>query len=129
MNKTAVLIDDDQDDLDILEEIIREIDESVVIRPYIMCDKALQDISDDLDVVPHYIFIDLNMPKIAGDDCLKQLRTNPKFHKSTITVLSTSMPDSVSRVLKSLGADYTFQKPSSLSTYYNILKNILSVQN
>ena len=129
MNKTAVLIDDDQDDLDILEEVIREVDRSVVIRPYIMCDKAIQDISADSELIPHYIFIDLNMPKITGDDCLKQLRTNPKFHQSTITILSTSMPENVAQTLKKLGADFTFQKPSSLTTYYSILKNILSGRN
>ena len=129
MTKTAVLVDDDKDDLEILEEIIKEVDKSLVVKPYVMCDQALHDISKDSEIIPHYIFIDLNMPKIGGDDCLKQLRTNPKFNKSTITVLSTSMSNSVAQNLKMLGADFTFQKPSSLTAYHNILKNILSVKN
>ena len=128
MVKTAVLIDDDKDDLEILEELIKEVDKSVVIRPYVMCDMALNDIAKEHEV-PHYIFIDLNMPKIGGDACLKQLRTNPKFDKSTITVLSTSMPHNVAQNLKTLGADFTFQKPASLTMYQDILKNILSVKN
>jgi CheY-like chemotaxis protein len=126
MAKTAVLIDDDQDDLELLQDAIKEIDDSLVIKPYVFCDKAIREIERETDTPPHYFFIDLNMPKITGDECLRQLRTNPRFINSTITMLSTSMPDSVARSLKNLGADFTFEKPRSIYTLHSLLKNILA---
>lgn len=38
---------------------------------------------------PHIIFIDINMPKINGIDCLKDLRRLSKFNETPVIMLST----------------------------------------
>jgi CheY-like chemotaxis protein len=110
MPKTAILIDDDQDDLEFLEEAIKQVDNSVQCITYLFCDEALNWISTESSVVPHYIFIDMNMPRLDGYTCLKELRKNPDLNNVTITMFSTSMPMLVAKTLKESGADFTFQK-------------------
>jgi CheY-like chemotaxis protein len=124
MAKTAVLIDDDRDDLEFLEEAILQIDNSVNCISYRFCDDALQKILNNA-VVPNYIFIDMNMPKVNGTQCLKELRNDPKLKHVAITMLSTWMPAHVATTLKENGANFALQKPSKFEEYAHILKPIL----
>ena len=126
MIKTAILIDDDQDDLEFLEEAIRQVDNSVKCISYLFCDDALRKIFNDRSPVPNYIFIDMNMARLNGNQCLKELRSDPKLKNVPITMLSTSMPAPVAEVLKENGASFTFEKPSKFEDYEPILKVILS---
>jgi CheY-like chemotaxis protein len=125
MSKTAILIDDDHDDLEFLQEAICKIDNSVKCIPYLFCDEALDELSTNPPFLPHYIFIDVNMPRLDGQQCLIALRKNSMFDHSIITVLSTSMPPSVAKHLKENGANFTFQKPNKFDEYHHILTHIL----
>ena len=127
MGKTAILIDDDPDDLGFLEEAIKLIDGSVKCISYLFCDDAVDKIVNDLSPVPHYIFIDMNMPRLTGDQCLKELRKDPKLKNVLIAVLSTSMPSTVAEPLRENGANFTFQKPNKFDDYKYILKPILGL--
>ena len=110
MNKTAILIDDDRDDLECLEEAIRQVDHSVKCVSYLFCDDALRKIINDSSGVPNYILIDMYMPRFNGNQCLKELRSVPKLRTVPITMLSTSMPATVAEALKENGASFTFEK-------------------
>ena len=125
MVKTAVLIDDDRDDLEFLEEAIKQIDNSVKCIPYLFCDDAIDRITEDTASPPNYIFIDMNMPRLDGSECLKVLRRDPKLKNVSITVLSTSMPPPVAKMLRDHGANFTLQKPNKFEDYQRMLKPIL----
>jgi CheY-like chemotaxis protein len=125
MGKTAILIDDDLDDLGFLEEAIKLVDSSVRCISYVFCDDAIDKIVNNFSHVPHYIFIDMNMPRLTGDQCLRELRKDPKLKHVLIAVLSTSMPSTVAIALQEDGANFTFQKPNKFEDYIYILKPIL----
>jgi CheY-like chemotaxis protein len=129
MAKTIVLIDDDQDDLDVLKEAIAAVEPSSHCISFIYPTEAIRVVSEDLVVVPDFFFIDINMPGMTGDKCVSALRQQKQFTNSIITVLSTSIPTEVSEALKSLGADYTFRKPSDISSYNTILEAVFKKQN
>ena len=123
--RTAILIDDDRDDLEILEEAIKQVDNSVRCISFLFCDDALNKILTNSSGVPNYIFIDMNMPRLNGNECLKELRRDPKLKNVPIAMLSTSMPSPVAQTLRENGATFTFQKPIALEDYEHILKPIL----
>jgi DNA-binding NtrC family response regulator len=125
MSKTIVLIDDDRDDLDLLKETIIALQPSAHCISFIYATEAMRVVCEDLVVVPDYFFIDINMPGMTGDKCISILRARNEFKNSVITVLSTSIPKDVSEVLKNLGADYTYQKPSNLHSYKTIIETVL----
>lgn len=125
MTKTIVLIDDDQDDLDLLIFALRDVDPSLVCVGFVYPEEALRVLLAK-EVLPDYIFIDINMPGISGDKCLKTLRSHPEFDGIKIILCSTSMPESIAESLRQAGANHTFEKPVRLRTYSEILKTIIA---
>lgn len=125
--KTVILIDDDEDDIDMLKEVIREVDGSLVCMEFNYAEKALRFIFNELIFMPDYIFIDINMPRISGDKCLTELRKNATFDNAVIVMLSTSMPDEASEALKKLGANFAFEKPNKFDELHMIVKKVLTM--
>lgn len=126
MARTIILIDDDPDDLDIIKQAISVVDPKLVCISFIYADEALRVLlSKELVVVPDVIFIDINMPGLTGDKCLKAIRQDRSFDNVFIAMYSTSMPDTVSEALKNLGANYTFEKPVRMASYSQIVSEIL----
>ena len=127
MAKTVIIIDDDQDDLDMMKQAIKSVDPELLCISFIYAEEALRLLlSKELVVLPDFIFIDINMPGITGDKCLKALRIRAEFNEIAITLYSTSMPEPVAEALKTAGADFVFEKPVRLKTYSEILKKILN---
>lgn len=127
MAKSVILIDHDPEDLDILKEVISSIDPAIVCISFIYPDEAVRVLlSREPVVVPDLIFIDINMPGVTGDKCLKALRKDIMFDNVLIAMYSTSMPEAVSDALKLLGANYTFEKPVRMARYTEIIEDVLS---
>jgi CheY-like chemotaxis protein len=126
MAKTVLIIDDDQDDLDIMKQAIQSIDPDLFCLSFIYPEEALKIIlGNEFVVTPDYIFIDINMPGITGDKCLKAIRASRNHDNIIITLYSTSMPDTVAEALISTGANHVFEKPVKMKKYTEILSEIL----
>lgn len=126
MARTVILIDDDPDDLAIIKEVISSVDPTLVCISFIYPDEALRVLlSKELVVIPDLIFIDINMPGISGDKCLKALRNDQSFKEVYVAIYSTSMPPAVSEALKQIGANYTFEKPVRMGRYTEIVQTII----
>jgi DNA-binding NtrC family response regulator len=125
MAKTVVLIDDDADDLDIMKEAITRIDPALLCLSFIYSQEAVRVLSQDRLFVPDYIFIDINMPKKNGIECLIDLRTIKSLKEVKIIIYSTSLPLQMAKKLEAQGATFSFQKPYSLAEYCRILSTIL----
>ena len=124
MTQNAVLIDDDLDDLDILKEQIKIADAGIHCLTFTYPNEAVRILSEELILVPNYIFTDINMPGFNGEQVIRTFRSIREFDDTTIVVLSTSMPVAAAISLKRLGADYTFAKPTTVSDYSVILKEV-----
>ena len=126
MTKTIIVIDDDPDDIDIMQEAIQEFNPSFICKSFTHANEALKVLSKSDDGTPEYIFIDMNMPLVGGDKCLKAFRQNERFDSTVITMISTSMPDNIATMLKNSGADFTFQKPSRFEALNTILRSVFN---
>jgi len=126
MSKTVVLIDDDQDDLELMKLALSDVDSSLLCLSFAYPEEALRMLfNKELVVLPDHIFIDINMPRMTGDKCLRLLRMRRDFDHIKITLYSTSMPDTVAEALKRDGADHVFEKPVRLKGYSQILQSII----
>jgi CheY-like chemotaxis protein len=128
MLKTAVIIDDDQDDLEILKETLESVDSSLRCICFSSPVKALQVLFDGLISTPDFIFTDINMPGMTGDQVVEELRNKHEYDETVITVSSTCMFDDVSENLINLGANYTFKKHHSMSMLERTVETILMHQ-
>ena len=71
---------------------------------------------------PNFIFLDLNMPGVAGTEILKFLRREPRLIRVPVVVVtSDDQPETRTRVLK-LGAKAIFIKPATIEFLETALK-------
>ena len=124
MPRTVVIIDDDADDLEIMKEALAYIDPSVLCLTFGYADEAIRILGGELIVLPDYVFIDFNIPRITGRDCMRQIRSLPDLREVPIIMYSTSMPQSMAATLVDEGATFAFQKPFGFDDYVSILKGI-----
>lgn len=125
MATTVVIIDDDQDDLEIMGESLRQIDPTILCISFVFPEEAVRLLKKDLIVLPDYIFCDINMPKLTGFDCLKQLREIKELDEVPIVMYSTSMLDNSSDWLLQNGATFTMQKPNKIEDYLTVMECII----
>ena len=125
MPKTVVLIDDDSDDLEIMKDALTQVDASLLCISFVYPDEAIRLLSRELILLPDFIFIDINIPRISGPECLSRLREIHEFKEVPIIMYSTSMPDGVAQRLRKNGANFTFQKPFEFNDYVRILERII----
>ncbi len=126
MTNTVILIDDDQDDLEILQESILAANPQMKCLAFTDAEEALSFICDDLIIVPGYVFTDINMPTMTGEQVVAQLRGSVVLEAAVICVVSTSIQDGVKKKLTGLGANHVFQKPANFKGYVSMLEHIFS---
>lgn len=123
------LADDDSDDRDFFADAMNEIDPDLILKQaedgmYLM-DDLLRLSSEEL---PDFIFLDINMPRKSGLECLEELRNHKGGLKEVnIIMLSTSNdPENIQKAME-LGAAFYAVKPSSFEHLKSLLKDILSL--
>lgn len=123
-NKNVVLTDDDADDRGIFREAFREL--NVDNKLTICADGVeLMNYLKNATELPELLFIDLNMPKKSGIECLKEIRSNEKFRDVSIAIFSTSNSERDIEATFNNGADVYICKPNDYDQLKRILKLVL----
>jgi CheY-like chemotaxis protein len=122
---TCFLVDDDVDDQEIFAMAVKEVDES--IRCYFAEDgvKALEKLNQS-DFVPHCIFIDINMPRMNGMECLEQIKNIRRLQLVPVCMFSTSADPSIVAKTMELGAKDFIVKPANISVLTQLLGGFLN---
>jgi DNA-binding NtrC family response regulator len=121
------LVDDDIDDQEIFNIAMKDVDSSICCVFVNDGVQALQKINEDESFIPHCIFIDMNMPRMNGLQCLEAIKKIPRLQSVPVYMYSTSSdPKSVAET-RDMGAIDFIVKPSSISTLSSILKPIFKV--
>jgi len=122
---TILLIDDDLDDIDFFIEAMAEID------PNIKCVSALNAIDglkllDASIVKPDFIFLDLNMPKMDGKQCLRLIKNSLVLRHIPEVHYSTSRREDDIEEAKVMGAHSFIIKPNKFALLKDEIRSVLS---
>jgi CheY-like chemotaxis protein len=125
VSKTCLLVDDDEDDREIFCLALQH------VAPSINCITASDglealSILKDRSFVPDYIFLDLNMPRMDGKECLKEIRRHGHLTHVPVIIFSTSSTDRDREETKNLGASSFITKPPLVSTLSKKLSDIFN---
>jgi DNA-binding response OmpR family regulator len=122
--KNIVLVDDDADDRILFIEAM----DFVHPLANIFTKKDGEELMEHLSassLEPDVIFLDLNMPRINGKECLKELRANKKYQTTPIIIFTTSLnPVDVQETFNE-GATFFMRKPNSFEELKETLHNLL----
>jgi len=123
--KRILLVDDDIDDRELFVEAFSFIDDPSIVSTLEASDKLL-DYLQSADVLPDYVFLDLNMPRKSGKECLKEIQQHESLRNIRVIIYSTSInPRDVAETYQD-GAYCFIQKPNSFSDLKNILQKVLT---
>lgn len=120
-----LFIDDDKEDYEVFCEALRSFDSEVKCLHASNGHDALGLLQNVLFVLPEYIFLDVNMPIMGGEECIINLKKNPKFKEIPVIVYSTTANPREIETFKKLGAQDFIIKPSKFDQLVKILKQVL----
>lgn len=121
---TILYIDDDREDQKIFVEAV------AAVNPRVTCHLANDgfhalEILNDLILIPDYIFLDINMPRLTGKQFLIELKRSKKFNDVDVVMYSTSTNPKDLSDCKKLGAKDFIIKPNNFSAVCDALKNVI----
>lgn len=122
---TVFLVDDDADDTLLFNEVLNEVNPGVKLISATNGQEALSTLNT-IGEFPDLIFLDLNMPRMDGKECLRLIKTNAEYGHIPVFMYSTSsMPKDIQEAIAN-GAACFITKPSSLKELKHILSTIIS---
>jgi DNA-binding NtrC family response regulator len=84
-------------------------------------------LSDNISLLPDVLFLDLNMPRKNGFECLTEIKNNKNLHKLPVIIFSTSFELEVVNQLYQNGAKYFIRKPAEFSQLKIIIEQTVEL--
>jgi CheY-like chemotaxis protein len=127
MSKTKIvlIIDDDEDDRSLFFDAVKEIDPRVKCISALDGRDALVLLRNKDITLPDYIFLDLNMPRLNGKQCLIELKKDPRLSKIPVIIYSTSKRIEDIQETKKLGAENFITKPTLFREICNAIRSVI----
>ncbi len=119
-----LLADDDEDDCFLFTAALNEIEISTELSTVQNGEQLLQ-LLNRSESLPHVIFLDLNMPRKNGWECLKEIKQNEKFKQLNVVIFSTSFQQEMADRLYESGAMHYIRKPSDFARLKEVLLQVL----
>src|ERR1700683_357192 len=122
---TILLVDDDEDDRELFIEATKEVDDTITCLSASDGMEALTYLRDDRNDLPDFIFLDLRMPGLSGEECLAEIKQETRTAKVPVIVYTTSRDVRESVKMKQRGAAHFPSKPVSPEDVYYMVSFVL----
>ncbi|HJY12810.1 MAG TPA: response regulator [Flavobacterium sp.] len=128
MNKqhyNLLLADDDEDDCAFFKEALDELSLPVSL---VVVNDGVQ-LMDYLSTnnLPDMLFLDLNMPRKNGHECLKEIKEINELNSMPVIIFSTSLDTEIVDLMYQKGATYYIRKPGEFSKLKKVIGNAVDV--
>jgi CheY-like chemotaxis protein len=120
--KIAYLIDDDPDEQDFFEEALKELNRGIQLIYGSDSRDAVKRLKRG-NFIPDFIFLDINMPRLNGWDCMIQIKNLEHLSNTPIAIYSTSLPHTVPpEAQRVVDKPEMIRKQSSISDLVKVLR-------
>ena len=123
--RNLVYIDYDEENHGVFYDSLKEV--SGTSRYY-----AFTDASDALGALiskklkPDVIFLELDMPKMSGQQFLAEIKKHEELKNIPVLVISSAMQRSIIEFVRLLGANAVIRRPSTMPGFARLLSSVLS---
>ena len=126
-NKSIFLADDDEDDCILFEDALREVCSQTELTTANDGDELITLMKTNVPPPPDVIFLDLNMPRRNGFECLELIRNTKQWKDIPVVIFSTTGQEEMIKKVFEQGANYFIRKPGSFPKLKQAIRQILDV--
>jgi len=126
-NKSIFLADDDADDCMLFEDALREVSTTTELTMANDGVELMNLMETTVPPPPDVIFLDLNMPRKNGFECLEQIRRTKAWDAIPVVIFSTTGQEEMVRKVHEQGANFFIRKPGSFPKLKQAIKQILDI--
>ena len=122
---SILLVDDDEDDRKLFFEAVKEVDATITGISLSNGKDALTYLKNEMNLLPDFIFLDLRMHGLSGQECLEEIKKDARLNPVPVIVYTTSRDVDEAIALKKLGAAHFMSKPTLPDDIYYMLSVVL----
>ena len=119
-----LLADDDPDDCYLFKEAL-EVAVSANFTAVHDGEQLMQVLINEKNSLPDVLFLDINMPRKNGFECLAEIKRHEKLKGLPVVILSTSFDYDKIDILFKTGADVYVRKPRSFTQLVEVIQHAL----
>jgi CheY-like chemotaxis protein len=116
-----LLADDDEGDRVLFSEAFSELKIQTTVETVNDGIELMEWLNAEGNPLPHFLFLDLNMPRKNGMECLEEIRNSERLKEVFVAIYSTSDNEKDVEETFLAGANVYIAKPND----FNVLKELL----
>lgn len=125
MIQSILLIDDNDDDCRFFTDTLKRLYPSIQLARAEDGRYGL-DALKEMASLPDLIFLDINMPRMNGWECLAELKTQKEYAEIPVVMFTTSSFKAETEKAKNLGAKLFVTKPFDYAGFKEVLQHVIS---
>jgi CheY-like chemotaxis protein len=120
-----LLADDEENDRLLFVDALSELKIKTIVHTVNDGVELMEYLSKSDSALPQLLFLDLNMPRKNGIECLKEIRANEKLNDIDIAIFSTSLSKNDIEETLINGANVYINKPNSFDALKEALNKVV----
>ena len=120
-----LLADDDLDDCRFFKEALEALPLTTKLTTVNDGEELMTYLLENTDHLPHVLFLDINMPRKDGFECLTEIKNNDTLKDLPVVMFSTSGAQDKISILFKTGADVYIRKPSNFAQLVQVIHHAL----
>jgi CheY-like chemotaxis protein len=121
-----LLADDDFDDRYFFEKVLSALPIPTQLTSIEDGEELMDYLFENSEKLPDVLFLDLNMPRKNGFECMSEIRQNEKLKHLPVIIYSTSLHETIADLLYADGAYYYVRKTDILELQ-KVLHHVLTL--
>lgn len=120
-----LLADDDDDDCLFFKQALAELPIATHLTTVEDGEQLMHWLTTNPGLLPDALFLDLNMPRKGGYECLVEIKADQRLQQIPIIILSTSFEKDMADRLHKRGAMSCIRKPADFSQLKHVIQQAL----
>ena len=121
----VLLADDDMDDCSFFKKALTELPLPTQLTTVHDGEELMQMLNKETIQLPHVIFLDINMPRKNGFECLAEIKQNDRLKDVPVIMFSTTNSRDAMSALFKTGADVYIRKPGNFEQLKELIRYAL----
>lgn len=120
-----LLAEDDDDDSMLFQEALGELQINTNLKRVKDGEELMQSLHNPNNILPDILFLDINMPRKNGFECLVEIKKNDRLKKLPVIIFSTSSGKDLVNKMYNAGASQYICKPNEFVQLKKIILKAL----